>query len=597
MDIFISYSRADRERVDHIAKGLQAEGYEVWWDRDIRAGEEFDHVIDKAIKKSSAIVVVWSKQSISSRWVKEEAEDGVEADTLVPITIDQITIPRGFRRIQAAELQDGGDDPTQSVNWPEFLDSVRKTAGAPGSATTDEKSDPLAQTISRAATQTPRVPTPTPTSASSAGAPAWKRYWPIGAGVLGVLVAGLLAIQFLVPSGPTPPPPPADMSPVVLGIYPDEGFGNDQRLGVTSAFADSDIDVIHLTASLDAMKGRDAPDLIEALRANLERRNVVAIVGPSITELTPQVLSVVEESGRRPAIILTTAAPRSAIGWEESDLPLFRVGSGVDERARQFALLARNTIESGTELVLLYESVPNSTEKTYGEVFFDRIKDNLPSWNEWLREGKAHDISYIRGQIMSSLERPEQLRHFDQDKMIVVVGLSSDYVALVANLYRADSEPRAALLGGWNTSKTLRDLGRTIDIQHTRLFEMTDVYSSPAEVRGLSDSRRFVTDFGELDPAKRQEAVAFDSGLVVKQAAARLEGEITAEGLVEILRTQSFTGVTGVIEFENNGQNNGQNSGQAGGRSLHNLVYDPSSEGWTVIQRFDALLGRSVAVN
>ncbi len=46
MDI-VSYSRADRERVDYIAKGLEVEGYEVWWDRDIRAGEEYDHVIDQ----------------------------------------------------------------------------------------------------------------------------------------------------------------------------------------------------------------------------------------------------------------------------------------------------------------------------------------------------------------------------------------------------------------------------------------------------------------------------------------------------------------------------------------------------------------------
>ena len=129
MDIFISYSRADRDRVQHIAKGLEAEGYSVWWDRDIRAGEEFDHVIDKAIKQSKAIVVVWSDTSVSSRWVKEEAEDGIVADTLVPVTIDLVTIPRGFRRIQAAELQDGGSNPTKSDNWPEFLHSIREQVG------------------------------------------------------------------------------------------------------------------------------------------------------------------------------------------------------------------------------------------------------------------------------------------------------------------------------------------------------------------------------------------------------------------------------------------------------------------------------------
>jgi hypothetical protein len=187
MDIFISYSRNDRERVDYIAKALQAEGYEVWWDRDIRAGEEFDHVIDKAIKKSSAIVVVWSDNSIGSRWVKEEAEDGVEADTLVPVTIDSIVIPRGFRRIQAAELQDGGDNPPQSANWPEFLDSVRKIAGAPAGvpegATPKSQSELLRSMTAAAAAKAGPTPSAAAPASSDSAAPAWKRFVPIGAGV------------------------------------------------------------------------------------------------------------------------------------------------------------------------------------------------------------------------------------------------------------------------------------------------------------------------------------------------------------------------------------------------------------------------------
>lgn len=586
MDIFISYSRADRDRVAHIAKGLQDEGYEVWWDRDIRAGEEFDHVIDKAIKQSKAIVVVWSNSSIKSRWVKEEAEDGIEGDTLVPVTIDDIVIPRGFRRIQAAELQDGGDNPASSVHWDEFLYSVRQKAGSGGS-TEASAEPPQPRPVSTA----PARPVAAMSAAGASGGskPAWQKWVPLGAGALAAIAALVFAFSYF--SGPSAPPPPEDMTPVVLGIYPNESFGDDQRLGLTSAFSDSDIDVIHLSATLDQMKGRDAPELIEALEANLLKRNVVAIVGPSITELTPEVLQTVEDSGRKPAIILTTAAPRAVIGWDESDLPLFRVGSGVDERARQFALLAKNTIASGTELVLLYESAPNSTEKTYGEVFFDRIKDNLPEWSSWLREGKAHDISYLRGDVMASLDRPEQQAHFNSRKMIVVVGLSGDYIALVANMYRGDQPARSALLGGWNTSKALRDLGREMDVQHTRLFDMTDVLETPAEVRDFADSRRFERDFGDLNPAKRQEAVAYDSGLVVKQAAARVDGEVTADKLVTILREGSFTGITGEIVFAENGQN----TGQVGGRSFYNLVYDPASEGWGRIQRFDSLLAQQVA--
>ncbi len=596
MDIFISYSRADRERVDHIAKALQAEGYEVWWDRDIRAGEEFDHVIDKAIKNSSAIVVVWSDQSINSRWVKEEAEDGVEADTLVPVTIDPVVIPRGFRRIQAAELQDGGNDPTTSVNWPEFLDSVRKIAGAgagiPSSGTPKSPEELLNDITSKAATASSGSGT-----AASSATPAWKRYWPIAASLVGVVLAGFFALQMF--GGRSVPPPPEDMTPVVLGIYPNESFGIDQADGLRAAFADTPSVIIRdLAASLDEMKGRNAPQLIDGLRANLAERNVIAIVGPSITEFTPEVLSVVEESGRRPAIVLTTASSRANIGWDESELPIFRVGSGMDERAEQFSRLAQNTVASGVELILLYESVPNSNDLTYGQLFFQRITERLPQWQEWSDQNRVRSMSYTRGEIMDKVSLPRVRPIFDQRKMIIVVGLSSDYRELVENLYGADQEPRAALLGGWNSSKAVQQISAEMDIQHTRLFDMTDVFRSPADTRGLPDSVRFQETFGTLTPALRQEAVAYDSGLVIKQAVGQMEGEITAEKLVEILRGQRFNGITGEIAFDEDGASWGQNTGQAGGmRPLYNLRYNPSATNWNEIENFDALLGTVVASN
>ena len=603
MDIFISYSRADRERVDYIAKALQAEGYEVWWDRDIRAGEEFDHVIDKAIKNSKAIIVVWSNQSINSRWVKEEAEDGVETDTLVPITIDQVVIPRGFRRIQAAELQDGGEDPTNSANWPEFLDSVRKLAGPatglPESGTPKSQAELLDEitsspeaTASVAAVQSP-APSATAASNNASSAPAWKRYWPAAASVVGIVFAGLLAMQMF--GGRSAPPPPDDMSPVVLSIFPSDGFGINQAEGLKASFRDTpSVTIRDLTATIDEMKGRDAPELMEGLRTNLAQRNVIAIVGPTITEFTPSVLEVVEESGRSPAILLTTAASRRDLGWEQSDLPLFRVRSGVDERSEQFARLAQNTIESGVELVLMVESVPNSAEPSYGELFFRGITDRLPQWSDWYNEGRVRTINFRRGQIMDSFELASSRQIFDENKMIIVLGYSTDFKVLVENFYASSEAPRAALLGGWNTSRVVQQVSNEMDIQHNRLFSMDEIRRSPADTRGLPDSRRFEAVFGPLTPSLTSEAIAFDSGLVIKQAIAGMGGDITSERLVETLRTQRFNGVTGEIAFNDLGQN----SGQAGGtRPLYNLRYNPSATDWTEIENFDALLGRVVASN
>ncbi len=606
MDIFISYSRSDRERVAHIAQGLIDEGYSVWWDRDIRAGEEFDHVIDKAIKKSKAIIVVWSDDSISSRWVKEEAEDGIEADTLVPITIDPITIPRGFRRIQACELHDGGDNPTNSVNWPDLLDGVRKQVGIGEIAAGTAADDPVAQALSRAATgaaapTAAAAPSPTPTAkkttiaATSSGtdAPIWKRYWPAAASVVGIVVAGLVAMEMF--GGRSAPPPPDDMSPVVLSIFPSDGFGVNQAEGLKAAFRDTpNVTIRDLTATIDEMKGRDAAELMEGLRTNLAQRNVIAIVGPTITEFTPSVLEVVEESGRSPAILLTTAASRRDLGWEQSDLPLFRVRSGVDERSEQFARLAQNTIESGVELVLIVESVPNSAEPSYGELFFRGITDRLPQWADWYNEGRVRTINFRRGQIMDSFELDSSRQIFDENKMIIVLGYSTDFKVLVENFYASSEAPRAALLGGWNTSRVVQQVSNEMDIQHSRLFSMDEIRRSPADTRGLPDSRRFEAVFGPLTPSLTSEAIAFDSGLVIKQAIADMGGEITSERLVETLRTRRFNGVTGEIAFNDLGQN----SGQAGGtRPLYNLRYNPSATDWTEIDNFDALLGRVVASN
>lgn len=592
MDIFISYSRQDRERVDHIARGLEAEGYSVWWDRDIRAGEEFDSVIDKQIKQAKAIVVVWSNTSVSSNWVKEEAEDGVEENKLVPALIDEVVIPRGFRRIQAAMLQDASENPTKSENWHELIASVRKLAGDGEGAQNSRRPADLRATADAGAGAALLTPVQGLADLPDTKSPAWKRLWPVAAGVLGLVVAALFAVQWFT-RGPAAPPPPADMTPVVLGIFPSDSFGIDQSDGLKAAFRDTpSIEVRDLVAPIDAMKRRDAPELMEGLRANLAERNVIAIVGPSITEFTPEVLRVIEESGRNPAIILMTAGAREDLGWNESALPIFRVCSGVDERAEQFARLAQNTIASGVDLVLMVESVPNSNDPSYGELFFGKITDRLPRWAQWYDEGRVRSINYRRGAIMDSVSLPRLRRIFDQNKMVIVVGLSGDYKTLVENLYRAEDPPRAAMLGGWNNSHDLQQLSERIDIQFNRLFDMTDVFRSPADVRGLPDARRFEEEFGELNPSVRNVAVTFDSGLVIKQAVSQIEGEISAERLVEVLRGQRFNGITGEVSFVAEGPNRGQNSGAAGGlRPLYLLNYNPYETDWSEIESFDGMVG------
>jgi TIR domain len=103
-DIFISYASADRERARLLADALAQKGWSVWWDRTIPPGKEFDQVIEEALDAAKCVVVLWSKTSTASTWVKTEAAEAMRRKILVPALIDETKIPLEFRRLQAADL-------------------------------------------------------------------------------------------------------------------------------------------------------------------------------------------------------------------------------------------------------------------------------------------------------------------------------------------------------------------------------------------------------------------------------------------------------------------------------------------------------------
>ncbi|WP_298336851.1 toll/interleukin-1 receptor domain-containing protein [uncultured Erythrobacter sp.] len=579
LDIFISYSRRDRERVNFMAKALEAEGYSVWWDRDLRAGEEFDNVIDKHIKQSKAIVVVWSNTSINSNWVKEEAEDGVIDNKLVPALIDEVTIPRGFRRIQAAELQDSSANPTQSKNWPVFLESIHNLAGEGQGADAGR-----AEMAAFGVPVTGEAATPQTTTGGDSGTPFWKRPITMAAAALAVVVAGFLTFQFGGMGGGSESARlagvPTDKA-IVLGIYPNESFGIQQSNGLKASLEGFPALMVQdLDAPISAMKTRDAPKVIEDLRAFLSERNVVAVIGPSITEFTPQVLEVIEESGQRPAIVLTTAGSRADLGWKDSDLPIFRVGSGVDERAAQFKELAERAISQGIGITFMIETNPESEAKTYGELFFDRVSEELGDARlaNWTADGRVNTRDFIRGSINDAFSTPDQQALLDENRLIVIMGLSGDFKDLASGQFRGDQPARKAILASWNNSHQVQAVSEMTALQTGRLIDMTDVFES-ADYNGdkPEEIAQFESLFGPISPRWRLEAVAFDSGVIVKQAASEIEGKITADGLVAVLRSRSFNGVTGRIFFNSTGQN----TGDAGGlQRFYNVSYDPSINGW-----------------
>jgi TIR domain len=99
-DIFISYAREDQTRAILLADLLAQRGWTVWWDRNIPAGKSFDEVIESELDLAKCVIVLWSKVSVSSDWVKAEAAEGAGRGILIPVAGENVRLPLEFRRLQ-----------------------------------------------------------------------------------------------------------------------------------------------------------------------------------------------------------------------------------------------------------------------------------------------------------------------------------------------------------------------------------------------------------------------------------------------------------------------------------------------------------------
>ncbi len=118
-DIFISYSKTDTGKARLLDSHFESQGYTVWWDKHLEVSDAFTHEIQKQLAITRAVIVIWSENSIKSRYVNAEALYAYNNLILLPVRSNDLesnAIPTPFNAIQTALLDD----------QDAILDGVRK---------------------------------------------------------------------------------------------------------------------------------------------------------------------------------------------------------------------------------------------------------------------------------------------------------------------------------------------------------------------------------------------------------------------------------------------------------------------------------------
>lgn len=141
-DIFLSYKKEDRTRIEALAAALQSEGFSTWFDYQIETGGDwFDQILIE-IDKASCVLGCWTDNAVrDGRFVRssesqlsyvltEQRRAGLR---LLPILCDAGAIPIEFGQLQAEDLTHWQGDRTDAV-WQKLIARIDMQVGqaAPG---------------------------------------------------------------------------------------------------------------------------------------------------------------------------------------------------------------------------------------------------------------------------------------------------------------------------------------------------------------------------------------------------------------------------------------------------------------------------------
>lgn len=152
--VFISHANKDKEQVEKIIAHLNNMGLKTWWDSEISTGEKWRAKIAEQLDDSSAVLTLWTKNSVESSPVCEEAQGAISNNKFVHAKLEDVGLPFGFSEVQFSNIQtwDGDEfDPemrklVQALKdklYPKSASAIRKRLASASKVSPIRKGDKI----------------------------------------------------------------------------------------------------------------------------------------------------------------------------------------------------------------------------------------------------------------------------------------------------------------------------------------------------------------------------------------------------------------------------------------------------------------------
>ena len=102
-DLFLSYSRQDRDLAERLAGDLKARGFAIWWDSwEMEIGDSLPRRIEEAVSRSARFGIILSPAAVASPWVRAELDLALTMEiegglTILPILHRPCELPLSLR--------------------------------------------------------------------------------------------------------------------------------------------------------------------------------------------------------------------------------------------------------------------------------------------------------------------------------------------------------------------------------------------------------------------------------------------------------------------------------------------------------------------